>query len=126
MREAKYVEILDKGDTKWVKRIWLDTVEGGVYCVDYTDESRYLNNKSYERRLWEDWREIKEPTFVQFDTIEEAKVLKDKWIKDKTGGEYLITGFDDDNVLVKGDWMALWYLFEEFTYEGKPCGKIKE
>lgn len=131
-REAHWVEVRNHDNRRWEKRIAVDLECIPVLCVYTGHEEDYLNWKSYEVTEWTQWREIKEPEYVPYETTEECfNDLKDAWIryKDTPTSINKIIQFAYDKDVVKIDnWLYdIESLFNNFEkLDGTPCGKLKE
>lgn len=130
-REAHWVEVKYKNDKRWKKRIAVDLKCNPVICVASGDEEDYLNWLGYLTAPWNQWREIKEPEWVHYETMEECfEDLKDVWIRyKKTITTVLkVTQFDfKNNTSEIDDWTyTLEHMFKTFEkLDGTPCGKLK-
>jgi len=131
-REAHWIEVRNHDNRRWEKRIAIDLECIPILCVDKPDEEKYLNRECYDTDWWDQWREIKEPEYVPYETMEECfEDLKDVWIryKDTPTLIHKIIHFDFYRDVVKiGDWVHNFrVVFEVFEkIDGIPCGKLKE
>jgi len=133
-RKAHWIEIsLKHTDYYWEKRIAVDLECNPILCVHPDYEKEYLNWESYCTIRWHhQWREIKEPEYVPYETMEECfEDLKDVWVRYKNtpGSVNKIIQFHSlTNTCKLNDWnygmVSLFHNFEKL--DGTPCGKLKE
>jgi len=130
-REAHWVEVKNNNYTKYEKRIAVDLECNPVLCVDLDFEEKYLNFEHYDVEWWDQWREIKEPEWVPYETMEECfnDLKKDQFmIKRK---EYIycvaVACMDDSGCRIYDDLYSFKQIFNYYTkLDGTPCGKLKE
>jgi hypothetical protein len=131
-REVHWVEVKLASFDFWVKRIAIDLKCNPVLCVEPNYKEQYLNFEAYDTERWDKWREIQEPEWVPYETMEECfEDLKDVWIRYKNTPTLIvkITQFDfKNNTLDIDNWTCtLDHVFETFEkLDGTPCGKLKE
>jgi hypothetical protein len=133
---VKYVEVLSvQGD--WRKRIHIETFkDGACLCVTSGSEEMYIDNIGYLTHRWgpDQWREIKEPEYVPYESVEDFKDrLADGLVLAKKGfypQRIVSTGSNCVWVAKRDETEEIYFdsLFECYTWysDGAPCGKIKE
>jgi len=82
-RKAHLVEVKNNNYKKWEKRIAVDLECNPVLCVDIYYEEKYLNFEYYDVERWEQWREIKEPEYITYETMKTLDIFEYNK-KDKT------------------------------------------
>jgi len=60
-RKAHWVEVRNKDNERWVKRIAVDLQCNPILCVYIDDEEEYLNFRGYQNTEWNQWRETEKP-----------------------------------------------------------------
>jgi len=130
-REAHWVDVRDHYQKVWKKRIAVDLECNPVLCVDPDDHEKYLNFEAYDIIKWEKWREIKEPEYVPYETMEECfeDLKKDQFMVKRKECNFFtaIIYIDGSGGVTYNDNFSFNELLDNYTkLDGTPCGKLKE
>ena len=108
----------------------IDVLEGKAIPNGNISKMKGQRDCLYVDELNTDWRffyPAPEKTYRPFETIEEARVLKGKWIRSKDGKKLIMIteiyiGADDNELYIKG--YRSFYIFENYVLNetGEPVG----